>query len=115
MNKTTTISTITIPTPHRPSPPTLQAGSLLSKNVTTSSRGEFWRLLLPGEYTLTAQLSACQTANIMLQSQPVQVLGCYTGIYHGSLCVQVILTEASPLTVVNLTLDNISGCPEGPR
>lgn len=76
-----------------------QAGSLLSKNVTTSSRGEFWRLLLPGEYTLTAQLSACQTANIMLQSQPLQVT----------------LTEASPLEVVNLTLDNISGCPEGPR
>ena len=102
MNKTTTTW-----------PPTLQAGSLLSKNVTTSSRGEFWRLLLPGEYTLTAQLSACQTANIMLQSQPVQVLGGCTGVHHAS--VQVTLTEASPLEVVNLTLDNISGCPEGPR
>ena len=31
-----------------------QGGNWAGKNVTSSARGEFWRLLLPGSYTLTA-------------------------------------------------------------
>ena len=31
-----------------------RSGGWAGKNVTSSGRGEFWRILLPGSYTLTA-------------------------------------------------------------
>ena len=32
----------------------------VGKTVKTSRRGEFWKLLLPGEYRLSAELAGCQ-------------------------------------------------------
>ena len=32
----------------------------VGKNVKTSRRGEFWKLLLPGQYSLSAELAGCQ-------------------------------------------------------
>jgi len=72
---------------------------LLRKNVTTSSRGEFWRLLMPGEYTVAAEMSACDTAGIVMSSAPVKVS----------------LSEGQPLVEQRLMLDQISPCSEGPR
>jgi len=71
----------------------------LRKNVTTSFRGEFWRLLMPGEYTVTAELSACDTAGIVMSSLPVKVS----------------LTEDQRLVDHQLVLDQITPCSEGPR
>ena len=39
----------------------------VGKKVKTSNRGEFWKLLLPGQYRLTAQLGGCE-------AEPVQFL-----------------------------------------
>jgi len=72
---------------------------LLRKNVTTSSRGEFWRLLMPGEYTVAAEMSACETAGIVMSSAPVKVS----------------LSEGQPLVEQHLMFDQITPCSEGPR
>jgi len=72
---------------------------LLRKNVTTSSRGEFWRLLMPGEYTVAAEVSACETAGIIMSSAPVKIS----------------LSEGQPLVEQHLMLDQITSCSEGPR
>jgi len=76
-----------------------QDSGLLGKNVTTSSRGEFWRLLLPGTYTIRAEFAACETAGITLASAPMQVT----------------LTEERQVVERSLVLDQLAACSEGPR
>ena len=33
----------------------------VGKNVKTSRRGEFWKVLLPGEYSLSAEVAGCRS------------------------------------------------------
>ena len=42
----------------------------IEKNVTSSSRGEFWRLLVPGDYLLFGYKDMCHTAGVILASTP---------------------------------------------
>ena len=88
----------------------LQDSGLLGKNVTTSSRGEFWRLLLPGTYTIRAEFAACETAGITLASAPMQVRGEGEGDPA-----QVTLTEERQVVERSLVLDQLAACSEGPR
>jgi len=71
----------------------------LGKNVTTSSRGEFWRLLLPGQYRISAYQNVCSTGGVILHSEAVDVT----------------ITEESPLVVQDLVLDRVAPCGTGPR
>ena len=48
-------------------------GVEIEKNVTSSSRGEFWRLLLPGDYTIRGYYDMCDLAGFSLTSSPVPV------------------------------------------
>ena len=64
------------------------------KNVISSSRGEFWRLLLPGQYKVTAYHNGCSTGGVLLQSETVDVA----------------VTEDSPLVVQDLVMDRVSPC-----
>jgi carboxypeptidase D len=72
---------------------------LLGKNVSSSSRGEFWRLLLPGEYRLTAYKDVCSTGGVLLHSDTLNIT----------------LTEDSPLVVTHFILDKVAPCGNGPR
>jgi len=71
----------------------------LGKNVTTSSKGEFWRLLLPGQYSVTAYKDVCSTGGVILHSQTVNIT----------------ITEENPLVVQNFVLDMVVPCGNGPR
>ena len=71
----------------------------LGKNVTTSSRGEFWRLLLPGQYRISAYQNVCSTGGVILHSEAVNVT----------------ITEESPLVIQDLVLDRVAPCGSGPR
>ena len=71
----------------------------LRKNVTTSKRGEFWRLLLPGNYRVTAFHDICSTGGVILHSATVSVN----------------ITKENPLVVQNLVLDRAAPCGIGPR
>ena len=71
----------------------------LGKNVTTSSRGEFWRLLLPGQYRISAYQNVCSTGGVILHSEAVNVT----------------ITEERPLVVQDLVLDRVAPCGSGPR
>ena len=71
----------------------------LGKNVTTSSKGEFWRLLLPGQYSVTAYKDVCTTGGVILHSQTVNIT----------------ITEENPLVVQNFVLDMVVPCGNGPR
>ena len=61
------------------------------KNVTTSSRGEFWKLLVPGQYRLTAQVGGCE-------AEPVQF----------------VVSDVKQLVQVNITI-NTQCRQRGPR
>ena len=52
------------------------------KSVKTSVRGEFWKLLLPGDYNISAEMAGCS-------SEPVSVS----------------LTDLYPLVVKNITIN----------
>lgn len=72
----------------------------LGKNVTTSSRGEYWRLLLPGQYRVTAYKDFCNTGGVILHSETVNIT----------------ITEDNPLVVHNFVLDaGVIPCGNGPR
>ena len=94
-----------------------EAGAVVGKPVTSSARGEYWKLLLPGKYTVTrievyvsmfyyfAQVSAsydlCSTAGFVLESEAVRVS----------------LSEEGPLDLVNIELVSVNNkCADtGPR
>ena len=69
----------------------------LRKNVTTSKRGEFWRLLLPGNYRVTAFQDICSIGGVILHSATVSVN----------------ITKENPLVVQNLVLDRTVPCGIG--
>merc|ERR1712212_275201 len=71
----------------------------LGKNVTTSNNGEFWRLLLPGQYSMTAYKDVCTTGGVILHSGTVNIT----------------ITEDIPLVVQNFVLDMVVPCGNGPR
>lgn len=71
----------------------------LGKNVTTSSRGEFWRLLLPGQYKMTAYQDVCSTGGVVLHSETLNIT----------------ITEENPLVVQDFVLDRVAPCGSGPR
>ena len=71
----------------------------LGKNVTTSSRGEFWRLLLPGQYKMTAYQDVCSTGGVVLHSETVNIT----------------ITEENPLVVQDFVLDRVAPCGSGLR
>merc|ERR1719510_2339694 len=73
------------------------AGRAIEKNVTSSSRGEFWRLLLPGDYILTAYKDICDTAGVIISSAPTTI------------------SSRQPLLIQNLNLNTILPCSSGPR
>ena len=76
-------------------------GVQLGKNVTSSSRGEFWRLLMPGNYTIRAVMDMCTSAGIVLTSDNVGVT----------------ITEQQPLVTLDLSLNDVIKCDDsnGPR
>jgi hypothetical protein len=71
----------------------------LGKNVTDSSSGEFWRLLLPGQYRISAYQNVCSAKGVILYSEGVNVT----------------ITKESPLLVQDLVLDMVAPCDIGPR
>ena len=75
------------------------AGRAIEKNVTSSERGEFWRLLLPGEYILTAYRDICDTAGVIISSAPTKIT----------------IDSSQPLLIQNLNLNTIRPCSSGPR
>ena len=36
------------------------------KSVKTSARGEYWKLLLPGDYRVTAELAGCSSEPVLV-------------------------------------------------
>merc|ERR1711997_383895 len=75
------------------------AGRAIEKNVTSTERGEFWRLLMPGEYILTAFRDICDTAGVILSSGPTKIT----------------IDSSQPLVIQNFNLDTILPCNNGPR
>ena len=76
--------------------------------------------LWPGEYTVTAEMSACETAGIVMSSAPVKVRkACHSSdqnhISNTSWHRQVSLSEGQRLVERHLMLDQITSCSEGPR
>ena len=65
---------------------------LLGRMLPPSSRGEFWRLLLHGHYTVSAYRNVCSTEGVILHSEAVNVT----------------ITEESPLVVQDLILDMVA-------
>ena len=74
-------------------------GRAIEKNVTSTERGEFWRLLMPGEYILTAFRDICDTAGVILSSGPTKIT----------------IDSSQPLVIQNFNLDTILPCNNGPR
>ena len=70
-----------------------------AKNVTTSSRGEFWKLLLPGKYRVTAYHNLCSTAGVRLHSETIDIT----------------VTEGRPLVVQDMLLDKAVPCDDKPK
>ena len=65
-----------------------------AKNVTSSARGEFWKLLLPGQYRMTAYHDLCSTRGVILYSRTVEMT----------------LQEDRVMVVLNLLLDRVGQC-----
>jgi len=75
------------------------AGVAIEKNVTSSSRGEFWRLLLPGEYIITGYSDMCNTAGLVLTSRQYRLT----------------VSATQPLLRQDINLNTILPCSNGPR
>ena len=75
------------------------AGLAIEKNVTSSSRGEFWRLLVPGEYLISGYRDMCDTAGVVLASRQIEVT----------------VTSRQPLVRQDINLDTVLPCSSGPR
>ena len=71
----------------------------IEKNVTSSSRGEFWRLLLPGDYLLSGYKDMCNTAGVILASKPSPFT----------------VSPGQPLVRQDLVLNSVLPCNSGPR
>jgi len=69
------------------------------KKVTTSSRGEYWKLLMPGKYLISAYYNACQTGGLVLISDKKEV----------------DITEENKLVVMDIVLDDGAPCTTNPR
>ena len=69
------------------------------KNVTTSSRGEFWKLLLPGQYRVTAYQNLCSTGGVILHSETIDI----------------IVTEDRPLVLQDMLMDRVEPCDNIPK
>ena len=52
---------------------TNSGGDLIRKQVSSSDRGEYWRLLMPGQYWIQAHLDMCQEAGLIMASEKIQV------------------------------------------
>jgi len=70
-----------------------------AKNVTSSARGEFWKLLLPGQYRMTAYRDLCSTRGVILYSRTVEMT----------------LQEDRVMVVLDLLLDRVGQCQKTPR
>ena len=71
----------------------------IAKNVTSSSKGEFWKLLLPGQYRVTAYHNLCSTAGVILHSETIDIT----------------ITEGRPLVVQDMLLDKAVPCDDKPK
>ena len=94
---------------------------MIEKNVTTSEQGEYWRLLLPGLYTV--QVATLMTMMMMMMMmmmmlwQALYNLCSTAGLVLVSGEVRAEVTEQRPLLRLDLDLDTVtSECdPSGPR
>ena len=97
---------------------------MIEKNVTTSEEGEYWRLLLPGLYTV--QVATLMMMMMMLMMMMMMLMMVWQALYN--LCataglvlvsgeVRAEVTEQRPLLRLDLDLDTVtSECdPSGPR
>ena len=71
----------------------------VAKTVTTSSRGEFWKLLLPGQYRVTAYQNLCSTAEVILHSETIDIT----------------VTEGRPLVLQDMLLNMVMPCINIPK
>jgi len=71
----------------------------LSKNIITSNRGEYWRLLLPGQYKVKAHKNVCSSEGVILQSETVNVT----------------ITEENPLVLQDLVIGRLVPCEDTPK
>ena len=89
---------------------------MIEKNVTTSEQGEYWRLLLPGLYTVQVALMMMMMMMMMLW-QALYNLCATAGLVLVSGEVRAEVTEQRPLLRLDLDLDTVSSeCDSsGPR
>ena len=94
---------------------------MIEKNVTTSEQGEYWRLLLPGLYTVQVatlmMMMMMMMMMIMMLWQALYNLCATAGLVLVSGEVRAEVTEQRPLLRLDLDLDTVtSECdPSGPR
>ena len=89
---------------------------MIEKNVTTSEQGEYWRLLLPGLYTVQVALMMMMMM-MMMMWQALYNLCATAGLVLVSGEVRAEVTEQRPLLRLDLDLDTVSSeCDSsGPR
>ena len=93
---------------------------MIEKNVTTSEQGEYWRLLLPGLYTVQVALMMIMMMMMMMMMilwQALYNLCATAGLVLVSGEVRAEVTEQRPLLRLDLDLDTVSSeCDSnGPR
>ena len=90
---------------------------MIEKNVTTSEQGEYWRLLLPGLYTVQVAVMMMMMMMMMMLWQALYNLCATAGLVLVSGEVRAEVTEQRPLLRLDLDLDTVSSECEssGPR
>ena len=90
---------------------------MIEKNVTTSEQGEYWRLLLPGLYTVQVAVMMMMMMMMMILWQALYNLCATAGLVLVSGEVRAEVTEQRPLLRLDLDLDTVSSeCDSsGPR
>ena len=87
----------------------------IDKTVTSSARGEYWRLLLPGTYTLRASVDGCREETRPGPGRGRETRPLDVGVVARSRPVEVTITEGEQLVVVDLVLTELAECTNGPR
>ena len=94
-----------------------EVGAVVGKAVTSSARGEYWKLLLPGKYTVTRIQMSRWYFELFVQVSGSFDLCSTAGFVLESEAVEVSLSEVRPLELVNIELVTVTNkCDDtGPR